>query len=689
MVLNQFNTAGSLASFANKMKNKIATSVGSAVSNLNKPMNVPGTAQNSSANQAVKNALPAIQSAAQKGLAVANPTTALINASASKVGTAVGNAAAKKVSQTMQQPIVGVPGTAQRAPVTTQPVSSAPINAQLSAVQTVKNPVQASISPTIASKAPVSPAIQQTPYQTNPGQSNGSTNNVTTGAVPQMDTFSTMLSMPPEGANQPAGPSDLEQQRDAIRKSLLGATTLSPQEQAAQAELARLNEEANAAITGVDTEGSSRGFTTGYATGLKGAYAKAADSAKLPLEARIANLQAARNAQQQADTTKLGFIQSDIDAERATQKEAGALSREDAATKRTILLQALQGGATQQQMAQILAAKTPEEAIQIAGALLNPKQKSDFVTVGENQSVIDPITGQVIYQGSGAGAGENDKLLTPTEAKELGVPYGTTRGQAFGQTPGAGQQSLTAEQSKARQFAVDAENANNVLGTLGYDPGIIEPPLPNQLKSNERQQFEQAARAFVNATLRRESGATITDAEYSNKYKQLIPQAGDGDAVKQQKAAARQAAVQSIQQAGMVDQGQSDPLGLFSNASTTALNGSIQIGSRLGKVNNNPGNLRFAGQVGATQGEGGFARFSSPQAGYDALKSQIALDASRGLTLGQFINKYAPPTENDTGLYVQQMAQATGANANTPVRNINLDALARAMAQKESLTRIA
>lgn len=104
--------------------------------------------------------------------------------------------------------------------------------------------------------------------------------------------------------------------------------------------------------------------------------------------------------------------------------------------------------------------------------------------------------------------------------------------------------------------------------------------------------------------------------------------------------------------------------------------------------NNNPGNLRFAGQAGATQGEGGFAKFSTPEAGYAALKAQIQLDASRGLTLGQFINKYAPPTENDTNLYINQIAQATGANANTAISQINLDTLAQAMANKESGTSI-
>lgn len=108
----------------------------------------------------------------------------------------------------------------------------------------------------------------------------------------------------------------------------------------------------------------------------------------------------------------------------------------------------------------------------------------------------------------------------------------------------------------------------------------------------------------------------------------------------------------------------------------------------LASKNNNPGNLRFVGQAGASQGVGGFAKFDSPEAGYQALVSQINLDAGRGLTLGQFINKYAPPSENNTSQYLSQAISATGANANTKIGDINVDTLAQFMAKKESGTTI-
>lgn len=63
---------------------------------------------------------------------------------------------------------------------------------------------------------------------------------------------------------------------------------------------------------------------------------------------------------------------------------------------------------------------------------------------------------------------------------------------------------------------------------------------------------------------------------------------------------------------------------------TKIVNGRIVIPSNtLAGKNNNPGNLRYVGQKGATQGAGGFARFATPEAGWQALLNQIDLDKSR------------------------------------------------------------
>ena len=83
--------------------------------------------------------------------------------------------------------------------------------------------------------------------------------------------------------------------------------------------------------------------------------------------------------------------------------------------------------------------------------------------------------------------------------------------------------------------------------------------------------------------------------------------------------------------------------------------------------NNNPGNLEYAGQAGATQ-SGRWAVFSSYDQGYNALENQIQIDANRGLTIQQFINKYAPAKDgNDPTSYAAQIAAAEGLSVNDPL----------------------
>jgi len=127
----------------------------------------------------------------------------------------------------------------------------------------------------------------------------------------------------------------------------------------------------------------------------------------------------------------------------------------------------------------------------------------------------------------------------------------------------------------------------------------------------------------------------------------------------------------------------------FNSAGNASASVQIPQSSRLAYVNNNPANLRFAGQSGATEGEGGFARFNSPQEGYNALLRQIELDKSRNLSVSKFINKFAPPTENDTNSYINFVVNSLGVSPTTNISQIPTPQLAKVMALKESSTKIA
>ncbi len=64
--------------------------------------------------------------------------------------------------------------------------------------------------------------------------------------------------------------------------------------------------------------------------------------------------------------------------------------------------------------------------------------------------------------------------------------------------------------------------------------------------SSDRQNADQAARNFITASLRQESGATIKPEEFDTQYRIFFPMPGDGPDVLAQKAASRQQAIEGF-----------------------------------------------------------------------------------------------------------------------------------------------
>lgn len=97
-------------------------------------------------------------------------------------------------------------------------------------------------------------------------------------------------------------------------------------------------------------------------------------------------------------------------------------------------------------------------------------------------------------------------------------------------------------------------------------------------------------------------------------------------------------------------------------------------GNERGIRNNNPGNIKFAGQKGATS-DGVFAQFRTPFEGLRAIARQL-LRYYDGKTTGKplqsvsdIVGTWAPPTENDTLAYIAHISQMLGV---TPDAQINL-----------------
>ena len=122
-----------------------------------------------------------------------------------------------------------------------------------------------------------------------------------------------------------------------------------------------------------------------------------------------------------------------------------------------------------------------------------------------------------------------------------------------------------------------------------------------------------------------------------------------------------------------------------------------QGGATLNVRNNNPGNLKFAGQAGARPGpmlpDGTqFAVFDTPEAGVAANVNQLRIYGTRGInTVEKIINTWSPATAHgntpeSTANYIAHVSRALGVAPNQPLDMANpqvLQAILRAQAPFE------
>jgi len=110
----------------------------------------------------------------------------------------------------------------------------------------------------------------------------------------------------------------------------------------------------------------------------------------------------------------------------------------------------------------------------------------------------------------------------------------------------------------------------------------------------------------------------------------------------------------------------------------------------VGLRNNNPGNLVKTDNTwdGEVKGDGGFASFATPEHGLRALCKNLLAYNKRGYTtVGQIINRWAPPKENDTAAYIAAVSKALGvpADKSLDLTDINtLTALCASITQHEN-----
>lgn len=210
-------------------------------------------------------------------------------------------------------------------------------------------------------------------------------------------------------------------------------------------------------------------------------------------------------------------------------------------------------------------------------AMRNPQ--ADPLKVGDGETVIDPRTGQVLFQGKPKEPAKPSAVQEYEYAKEQGFP-GTFQdweaskkgGMSLQVDPATGAVSfqqggnikpMTEGQSKDAVFATRAEGALGLIdqfgdaltGTEGMIGGTVGqlPVVGNYAKTEAFQQAEQAGKEFLQAILRKDTGAAITKEETSEYGSVYLPRPGDSSQLLQQKKSSRLRALEAIK-AGMPPQ---------------------------------------------------------------------------------------------------------------------------------------
>lgn len=213
----------------------------------------------------------------------------------------------------------------------------------------------------------------------------------------------------------------------------------------------------------------------------------------------------------------------------------------------------LRGNGLDQQMYNIVLTgdpSTPEYAAAYAN-LAMPKVSFDAVT--GKSVIVQPDLSWARKPSKAAGAVAEPR----SKDDQAGVSTMQVPGATVTSTPGA--PIFNETQGKAAGFADRIAASNPILdsataaGTDLVQQGLSAVPNAlgrNYMISGDRQKFEQAERDFINAILRRESGAVISEEEFANARQQYIPQPGDDADTVAQKKSSRERALASMQREG-------------------------------------------------------------------------------------------------------------------------------------------
>lgn len=380
-----------------------------------------------------------------------------------------------------------------------------------------------------------STSIPSAPLSTFSTPSSRSLSSGTTAASPSVPVPSQSVSAPMQ--SQTSAAPKINEQLKALRDTLLSTYATTPEEQQARDALSKIiAQQANLAASEQSglAQIADQPIVLGLIRGQEQALQRQAATQQgalaaqaIPLEQQLANLQASREMQRLRAKEELGFVESD---------EERALREQEMAAKAMGEGFTLGEGQMRYDAQGNLIAAGPEKTVSQS----QPATVQEYQFARENGFVGSFLD----YQRAKDQAQSSSAPSSYREWQLAGSPgsYADWVRSSSGKPP-------TEAQSRAATFAARLTNSLPTIDQLGSKfTGILSKISPVEwLKSEDRKLFEQAEADFINATLRRESGAAIAPSEFENARRQYIPQVGDTDAVLAQKKANRDIILQGMQ----------------------------------------------------------------------------------------------------------------------------------------------
>ena len=193
-----------------------------------------------------------------------------------------------------------------------------------------------------------------------------------------------------------------------------------------------------------------------------------------------------------------------------------------------------------------------------AGAPVQKMQSPDSVASGQVQMRGQNMSDSRARERLAFDQAQPKGVLDPERGLLVDPRTGEARPVTMGGKPvGMKEKPLTEGQAKAALFGSRMEASDKIIGQLAEKGATTSIPgsragygvgaTLNLVAPAAQQQLDQAKRDFINATLRRESGAVISEPEVANAEQQYFPQIGDKPEVIKQKAQKRAIAIRGVQ----------------------------------------------------------------------------------------------------------------------------------------------